>query len=179
MINEKKFEIIFVIYNLMDIPKKSLKKIALLQMNSSSIQEENFNFISKMVSVAAQNYSQMVFLPENFNYIKTNDSSKMEFESLKGSTIQKYKELAKKHKIWLSLGGYQEKIENSKKVYNSHLIIDNEGEIRSIYRKLHLFDIDVDENNRMRESSTVEYGKEIIDPIDSPIGKIGSKFTII
>lgn len=115
----------------------------------------------------------MLFLPENFNYMKTNDSSKAEFENLEGPTIQKYKDLANKYKIWLSLGGYQEKIENSKKIYNSHIIIDDAGEIRSIYRKLHLFDIDVDENNRMRESATVQCGKEIIDPIESPIGKIG------
>jgi len=58
--------------------------------------------------------------------------------------------IARDNDIWISYGGVQEvsdeKIEeeeekDSLKIFNSHLLIDNRGEVRSVYRKIHLFDV--------------------------------------
>lgn len=58
------------------------------------------------------------------------------------------------------------------KIYNTHIIINSNGEIAGLYRKLHLFDVQTPEF-KFRESKIVARGPGLTKPIDSPIGKIG------
>ena len=56
-------------------------------------------------------------------------------------------------------------------VYNTHIILDNTGTIRSEYRKIHLFDVCIPEKNvDLRESKTTRPGTELIVCPDTPIG---------
>ena len=49
----------------------------------------------------------------------------------------------KQIKFWLSLGGLHEALDdNENRISNTHVVINSEGEIASVYRKIHLFDID-------------------------------------
>lgn len=53
----------------------------------------------------------MVFLPESFDYIEEDKAKSLEMaESVDGSLINNYKTLAKTLNIWLSLGGFHEKV---------------------------------------------------------------------
>jgi len=59
-------------------------------------------------------------------------------------------------------------------IKNAHVVINSEGEIVSVYRKTHLFDVMIPEENiNLRESSYVVPGEEIVDPVSTPIGNIG------
>lgn len=42
-----------------------------------------------------------------------------------------------------------------------------------MYNKLHLFNVDINEKNRIRESNLFEYGVKIPKIVESPIGKLG------
>ena len=140
-------------------------------MTSTSNVEINFSNITSAIAKASEQKAVMAFLPENFHYMRSKEP--FDYQPLKGPAIQSYQKLAKMHDIWLSLGGFQEKILGSPKFYNTHLIIDNKGEIKSTYRKIHLFDVDIDTKNSVKESQFVEPGA--IDPIvvDSPLGRLG------
>lgn len=95
-----------------------------------------------------------------------------------GETVKAYQNLAKENNIWLSCGGVHEAVVNSdqsegtKQIYNSHIVINSDGEIVEIYRKLHMFDVDTPEF-RFRESDVVKPGDEIVLPIKTPIGELG------
>jgi len=53
----------------------------------------------------------MIFLPESFDYIEEDKAKSLEMaETLDGSLINNYKSLAKSLDIWLSLGGFHEKV---------------------------------------------------------------------
>lgn len=93
-------------------------------------------------------------------------------EHLDGPTVTRFKEMAKKHKMWLSLGGFHEKTTTEGKVYNSHLIINDEGDIKAIYRKIHLFKVDLPNGPVLDESLTTKEGNEIV-VCDSPVGRLG------
>lgn len=93
-------------------------------------------------------------------------------ESIDGETIQYYKTLAKNHNLWLSIGGFHETVTNSDKIQNTHVVINNVGELIAAYRKLHLFDVDTPEF-KFRESKVVQGGQKIVAPISTPIGNIG------
>lgn len=59
------------------------------------------------------------------------------------------------------------------KIYNTHILINNEGELIAAYRKLHLFDMDnKDTGVRLMESDYVHKGIEIVPPVPTPIGKL-------
>lgn len=75
--------------------------------------------------------------------------------------------------LWLSLGGLHESA-GTDKVRNTHIVINDNGEIVGKYRKIHLFDVSIPEQNlNLMESSYVERGGYIPDPVDSPVGQIG------
>lgn len=62
-----------------------------------------------------------------------------------------------------------------KQRYNSHLIISDEGQIVSNYRKMHLIDIDLSHKGgrQLRESTSIVRGDKIADPVYSPCGYLG------
>ncbi len=69
--------------------------------------------------------------------------------------------------------GIHEPAEGGKKVKNTLIWINEHGTITSRYQKLHLFDVDIPGGPVLKESNSVEAGKDIVPPIDTPIGKLG------
>lgn len=64
--------------------------------------------------------------------------------------------------------------QNEKKVFNTHVIINSDGEIVQTYRKLHLFDVEIPEKGvRLKESDYATAGKDIVMPVETPVGKVG------
>ncbi|MBU4334897.1 MAG: carbon-nitrogen hydrolase family protein, partial [Candidatus Omnitrophica bacterium] len=58
---------------------------------------------------------------------------------------------AKKNKVSILAGSLYEKIQSSKKVYNTSVLIGSDGKVSAKYRKINLFDANVD-GKRIRES---------------------------
>lgn len=60
------------------------------------------------------------------------------------------------------------------KLRNTHLVINNKGEVAAIYHKMHLYDVEIPSKNiNTRESNLIEAGNEITPPVETPIGKVG------
>ena len=60
--------------------------------------------------------------------------------------------------------------DKDRRVYNSHLILDPSGQIQSVYRKIHLFDVSIPGQVQLRESKSTTPGHDIV-LCDTPIGK--------
>lgn len=126
-------------------------------------------FAKEAVSAGAK----FICFPENFSFVATKDGESLTIaEPLDGPIMQGYRSLARESKIWLSLGGFQEKGQDDAHLCNTHVLIDDTGNIRSKYRKIHLFDVDVPGGAVYKESSFTEGGKEVV-AVDSPIGRLG------
>lgn len=94
-------------------------------------------------------------------------------EPLDGPLMSRYRDLARSHDIWLSLGGFHEKIEgDDTHLYNAHVVVDNEGEIRAVYRKIHLFDVSIPNGPVLKESNGTRSGSSLT-ALDSPVGTLG------
>lgn len=53
----------------------------------------------------------MIFLPESFDYLEEDKNKSLEAaETIDGPLIKSFKSLAKSLDIWLSLGGFHEKV---------------------------------------------------------------------
>jgi Carbon-nitrogen hydrolase len=55
------------------------------------------------------------------------------------------------------------------RTYNTHVILDSDGKIRAIYRKIHLFDVSIPGKVNLQESDGTVAGDQIV-ICDSPIG---------
>ena len=60
-----------------------------------------------------------------------------------------------------------------KRLKNTLLWFDPDGQLLHRYQKIHLFDVEIT-GPILKESNSVEPGNEVLAPFDSPIGKIGA-----
>jgi len=81
--------------------------------------EHNFSKISEYVVQCAKHGAKLICLPENFAFMgSTPEETDQMKETLDGPLIKRYAQMAIDNKVWLSLGGFQEKIETQPKRYS-------------------------------------------------------------
>eukprot|EP00941_MAST-03F_sp_MAST-3F-sp1_P000510 g510.t1 len=147
--------------------------IAIGQMTSSSCHSSNYSQCRILALDARKMGACLLFLPECFNFIgKHYTETLQQAESLEGPFMQRYRDLAKETGLWLSLGGFHEK-SDVKKTFNTHVILDSQGKTKAVYRKTHLFDVDISSGPTLRESSYTERGSEHCIAVDTPAGRLG------
>eukprot|EP00578_Thalassiosira_sp_NH16_P017226 CAMPEP_0181106496 /NCGR_PEP_ID=MMETSP1071-20121207/16562_1 /TAXON_ID=35127 /ORGANISM="Thalassiosira sp., Strain NH16" /LENGTH=376 /DNA_ID=CAMNT_0023189905 /DNA_START=143 /DNA_END=1273 /DNA_ORIENTATION=+ len=94
------------------------------------------------------------------------------------SIIEELRFIARESKLWISGGGVHTTAAvgvapgDERRIYNTHVIIDDEGQIRAHYHKIHLFDVSIPGKVKLRESWTTLRGDKLV-VCDSPIGKLG------
>ncbi|XP_059317621.1 deaminated glutathione amidase, chloroplastic/cytosolic [Lycium ferocissimum] len=148
-------------------------KVAAAQMTSVNNLAVNFATCSRLVKEAASAGAKLLCLPENFSFVGDLQGESLKIaEPLDGPIMKGYCSLARESNIWLSLGGFQEKGSDDAHLRNTHVLIDDNGNIRSTYSKMHLFDVDVPGGAVYKESSFTEAGKDIV-AVDSPFGRLG------
>ncbi|XP_067645595.1 nitrilase and fragile histidine triad fusion protein NitFhit [Eurosta solidaginis] len=157
--------------------QSTAKVIAIGQMRATNDKNDNMKQVEELFAKAKQQQVGFLFLPECCDFVGENRKQTLELsEPLEGPTMSQYKELAKKHEMWLSLGGLHESILDgnckTEKIYNAHVLINDCGEVVKVYRKLHLFDVETEEM-RFRESDVVRPGPQLIAPVNTPIGMLG------
>ncbi|EAT34733.1 AAEL013049-PA [Aedes aegypti] len=160
----------------------SSPRIAIAQMRSTNDKDHNMAQVKTIIQRAKDQQAIFVFFPECCDYVGSNREETLKLsEPLTGRTVAEYKQLAKDNGLWLSMGGVHESIAESdsksktgdvQNIYNTHIVIDNEGQLVAQYRKLHMFNV-VTPEFKFRESETVRSGSELVPPIETPIGRVG------
>ena len=81
--------------------------------------------------------------------------------------------------LWISGGGMHvagappaENGSDRPRVYNTHVILNEQGVVQCLYRKIHLFDVHIPGKVQLRESATTAPGTELV-VCDSPLGRLG------
>lgn len=135
----------------------SIFKVAAIQLNSQPDTEKSLEEAHKWVSEAAKNGASLICLPENFAFLgderqKLEQSDKI--ASLVESSLPKW---AREFGIPILGGGYPKTAGNGK-IYNRSILVELSGDIVACYDKIHLFDVDISEDETWRESATVQHG---------------------
>ena len=151
--------------------------IAVVQMTSTTDVNENFETISNLMEKICKYPVKMVFFPEGFAFIgdgkiKSKDIADKSIDSPIGPLLSSYLSLAKKYNKWISYGGFPIFNEKEDKVTNTHIIVNNNGEIVEHYDKIHLFDVDIPNGMTIKESSWTIPGDKV-KICKSPIGCLG------
>lgn len=136
-------------------------RIGLGQLNTKNNCNNSFKEIENQIAECSSKGAQLVVFPELSTYLS--EASIIDIaQTIDGEIISRFKELAIKHKIYIHNGSFVEKSENNKKSYNTSVLINTYGEIEAIYRKIHLFDIDLNKDLTYRESDRYKRGDSIV-----------------
>ncbi|KAJ2855112.1 Carbon-nitrogen hydrolase [Coemansia erecta] len=135
--------------------------------------QKNIHACIDMISTAARRGARMIFLPEASDFItESRSQSLQQAQPLDGSFVKEIQQAAKDNGIWVSVGVHEQHSVNGLP-YNTNAVISDEGTLVSLYRKLHLFDVNVKDGPRLLESSVSSRGDSVSDIVDTPVGKLG------
>lgn len=149
--------------------------VALVQMRSSENKEENLKASVDFISRAADRKASLICFPEfqmAFSPLKQSpkDLANNVAEYIDGGNfVSTLCRSAKRNKISVIATVYEKnKNKNEFKVYDTAVIINNKGQITSVYRKLHLYNA-----LGFRESDKLIQGNVIEKPVSTSVGNIG------
>ena len=144
---------------------------AAVQMCSGDDKEANLAVAAGLLGEAAGRGAQLAVLPEMFNNLGSGRILREGAEPLPGPTTDFACEQASKLGIWLVAGSFIEAAESGDR-YNTCVVVTPVGEIAAIYRKVHLFDVQVP-GASFRESNVIRPGSELVLVDAEGIGTIG------
>jgi predicted amidohydrolase len=147
---------------------------AVAQMTSGDDVVENLARATALVGEAARRGAELCVLPENFALLAPDEKAKFEVAEEvggDGAIMTAMRVAALRNRIHLVLGGMPEKSDGDH-VFNTCVYLDAGGEVRAVYRKIHLFDVHIPDGAHYRESATVKPGEEIV-VAGTPWGGLG------
>ncbi len=143
-------------------------------MTSTEDVDANMRTVRDLVSDAARRGAEVVVVPECFSYLGP-EAGKLEIaEALDGTgpILEACRQIARDAGVDVVYGGFWEKSPSAGKVYNACVYIDAKGSVGPIYRKIHLFDVDLPDGTAILESETVVPGAETV-VAETPFGPLG------
>ena len=136
-------------------------RAAAVQLNSNEDKDRNLAAADELTRAAAADGAQLVVLPEKFNVLGTHEHYAEGAEPLDGRTISWARAVAGELGIDLVAGSIVERREGREKFSNTCVHVSPDGDIRAVYRKIHMFDVVVGDTE-YRESASEEPGEEIV-----------------
>jgi deaminated glutathione amidase len=136
-------------------------KAAAVQLKSGSDVDANIAAADEHVRAAAADGATLVVLPEKWTVMGSSADLLAGAQTLDGSAILWARETARELKLDLVAGSISERVEGREKLSNASVHVGPDGEIKAVYRKLHMFDVEI-EGKRYCESDTDEPGEEVV-----------------
>jgi deaminated glutathione amidase len=140
-------------------------RVAAIQTTATLDRGLNLRAAAELVDQAAGGGAELVVLPEYFSVAGSPDHLRAHAETLDGPTVNWASDLARRHRIWLLAGSFPEAPQvgttaapgAESRLSNTSCLVDPEGAVAAIYRKIHLFDVTVAGAGH-RESDTIAPG---------------------
>jgi predicted amidohydrolase len=134
-------------------------RVACVQFNSSPSKADNLERMEPLVARAAATGADLVLLPDKWNGLGSHEILLDVAEPLEGGeTVEAMSGWARTHGITLVGGSIAERRDGREKLSNTSVVFDPEGEVAAVYRKIHMFDVEVG-GVAYRESESEEPGE--------------------
>jgi predicted amidohydrolase len=145
---------------------------AVVQMTSTTDVERNLATAEALVGQAAARGAVFVGLPENFAFLRSEGQAVPEAQDLDGPWVRRMADLARRTRVTLLLGSLPERVPGDPRVRNTSVLLGPDGARLAVYRKIHLFDIDLPGMEHLKESKAVVPGNEVV-TAETSLGPIG------
>lgn len=150
-----------------------MKRAALFQMTSGIDPRSNADAIIAAVGEAKAGGAAMLFTPEMSGMLdrqRARAAGTIRTEQ-DDRVLAAAREAAAREGIWVHLGSLAV-VRADGRWANRAFVIDERGEIRARYDKLHMFDVDLATGESWRESSAYAAGDEVA-TVETPLGRLG------
>ncbi len=132
-------------------------KVALCQMTSVDDVRANLQQMEHLIAEVPSDSGVRLFLfPENCLYLRIREGEAIPSFALEDQVFRDLSAIAKRRKAFLHLGSVPLMMADF--MYNSSVIITDQGKIESSYQKIHLFDIQLAGQKPIRESDVFRHG---------------------
>ena len=145
---------------------------AVVQMTSTADVDRNLGAAEKLVERAAGRGATFITLPENFAFLRSEGQPVPAPQALDGPWVERMAKLARRLELTLLLGSIPERIEGERLIFNTSVLLGPDGSPIAVYRKIHLFDIDLPGMEHLKESKAVRPGTEIV-VAETTLGPVG------
>jgi len=143
-------------------------RVAAIQLNSSDEVDRNLERAERLVRAAAAAGAELVVLPEKWSALAPGAVLEELAEPLDGPIVTACRSWAGELGVGLVAGSVSERVPGRERLANTSVLIDRDGEIAAVYRKIHMFDVDVG-GVAYRESEHEQAGDEIVSASAGPI----------
>ncbi len=152
----------------------SSTQVAVIQMTSTPDVEQNMRAAERLIRRAAAAGAGLAVLPEAFAYLGPESGQRDVAENLPegGPLLARCQGWARELGLELILGGFWERRANDARVHNTSVHLGADGSVKALYRKIHLFDVDLADGTSLRESDKVAPGDAVV-VTDAPFGRLG------
>jgi len=145
---------------------------AAIQMNAGADKGANLERAERLVRVAAARGANLIALPEVFNWRGRRAEQAAAAETLDGESLGLMSRLARELGVHIVAGSITERAGDSSRAYNTSVLLGANGARIAVYRKIHLFDVDLPGRVTVRESDSKLGGDDVV-CAETPLGAIG------
>ena len=146
--------------------------IGAVQMTSTADRTRNLDTALRLVEEAADLGARLVGLPENFPFMGPEEQRLAGAETLEGPSLSALREVARRRGLFILAGSIAERVDHPKKTANTSALVGDDGSLLAVYRKIHLFDVNIPDGARYAESEVVVPGDKVV-VAPTPLGRIG------
>ncbi len=136
--------------------------LAVVQMTSDTNVEANVVTALGLCEQAADQGAAYIQLPEYVSYYGSARGFAGAAETVPGPTTDRFAEFAHRRGVTVHVGSLLERTAQADRFHNTSVLIDSTGEVVALYRKSHLFDIDVPGEVAYRESDAILAGDDVV-----------------
>ncbi|HEY5096642.1 MAG TPA: carbon-nitrogen hydrolase family protein [Acidimicrobiales bacterium] len=153
-----------------------------IQTTAGPDRQDNLDAAAALVDEAAAGGAELVVLPEYFSVAGSPSYLREHAETLDGPTVAWGSEQAARHRIHLVAGSFPERRTGTgpddQRLFNTSCLIGPDGAVAAVYRKIHLFDVDLP-GTAFRESATMAAGDALTVAPLLPASSAGRPPTVV
>jgi predicted amidohydrolase len=136
-------------------------RAAAVQLNATEDVDRNLETADRLIRQAAGEGARLIVLPEKWNVLGRSEVMEQHAQTLDGPLVSWAKSIAEELRIDLIAGSFVERRAGQQKTSNTSLHIGPDGTIQAEYRKMHMFDVEVD-GTVYAESAREQAGDEVV-----------------
>jgi predicted amidohydrolase len=136
-------------------------RVAAVQLQSIEDMDRNLTDADRLTRAAAADGAELVVLPERLDIRGSAADYAARAEPLDGRPVTWARDTARELGIDIVAGSVAERREGHDRVANTSVHAGPDGELKAVYRKIHMFDVEVD-GVEYRESEHSEPADEIV-----------------
>jgi deaminated glutathione amidase len=137
-------------------------EVALVQLDARGDVAANIAAAVDLAETAAAGGARLVALPEYLQFRGPDDGYRASARPIPGPHTEPFAEVARRHDAWILVGSTAETSTDPDRPYNTSALIAPDGSLAATYRKVHLFDVDIEHGPADTESARVTPGDRLV-----------------